>query len=118
MKSLIERLAEATGPDSALDQEIMWAVGDYENLGGWWRKHKVTGKQERFQYESAPEYTKSIDAAMTLLPKGFHATISTYNWVWVSNPDAEIQAEAKHNEQPAIALCIASLRALTSVKEK
>jgi hypothetical protein len=118
MKDLIERLENATGPDRVLDGDIALALmlvprGMERGWEAGW-----SGGGEQFHAEW---YTSSIDAALTLF--------GNLNWqVGVFNldriPRAEIaetimtkygpgigiRAQAK-GATPAIALCIACLRA-------
>lgn len=76
ISDLLERIEKATGADEMLDSELEWTLGEWTNLGGWWRQHKVTGEREMYSYRSLPSYTASIDAALALverkLPKDFH----------------------------------------------
>jgi hypothetical protein len=98
LSELIERLEKATEPDDKLDTNINAAV---------------LRTVERF--EPFPAYTSSIDAALTLVPEG-------YGWhLW--SPDNWLPAaEVRNGERvyygltaqaglPAIALCIAALKA-------
>lgn len=84
MKDLIERLEAATGPDQELDHAIGMAVG----FGG--------------------DFTSSIDAALTLVPEG-------YGWNLQGNTNSFYAVvrgyKNKVSPTPAIALCIAALRA-------
>jgi len=69
LKALIERVREANGADTMLDHDLEWHFGEWQNLGGWWRKHKVTGEEQRYSYAPAPAYTASIDAALALVER-------------------------------------------------
>lgn len=101
---LIERLEKATGPDRELDAEIMYL--EIERGAGI----EITRTPELTA--TANPYTASIDAALTLVPEG---------WAW--RVDCWEAATAKvfipekrhhyswHGKNPAIALCIAALRA-------
>lgn len=125
--SLLERLEKAAGPDTQLDSDIMWELSEWVNVGGWRRKHKVTGQTEGYTYRLAPAYTSSLDAAMTLKPKNAWFEIiespgaegSSFYCVvtWITktldgkrtlfaNPSSRAMAPT-----PALALCIAALRA-------
>jgi len=88
MKDLITKLEQATGPSRELDAEIGIAIGVWRrrDLGGGcylWEENGVnTGNKP-------PYYTSSIDAALTLVPKG---------WQWqVSN-----RAKAPHKSRAYI----------------
>lgn len=85
--TLIERLEAASGPDMELDEAIWLAT--------------------KCHIEPQRSYTASIDAALTLVPKGRHATISTKHPVAA----AVINGDPWCYATPALALCIAALRA-------
>lgn len=112
LSALIVRLAQATGPDPELDRAIAAA----------------RGATTTYDLAACPEYTKSVDAALTLVPKG---------WCWLlrnhdgkPSPDGEgigmrgfanIHADSRCAEfiygwaaTPTLALCLASLRAIDS----
>lgn len=105
--ALIEALERAEGPSRELDRSIFYALQD-----------QMTG--DPF---FAPKFTASIDAAMTLVPEGWAATVCRFNsgkgkailWrdSWCDNhaPTAGTDAPT-----PAIALCIAALRAGSAAK--
>lgn len=102
-EAVIARLEKATGPSVGLDVMIANAIG-------W--------------MERVPNYTSSIDAALTLVPEG---------WVWaiekncavVMKPGTEYigdyldylcYSQACVGVSTAIALCIASLKARMKVR--
>ena len=59
-----------------------------------------------------PAYTASIDAAMTLVPEGWlWSLFGPDNQACLVNPDNPSQASTCDAATPAIALCIAALRA-------
>ena len=94
MDELIARLEQATGPNRELDHAVETAV-----LGEW--------------TYYAPEYTASIDAALTLVPEGFNWTVDGFP----SGPAcascylADAGGQLHDGATPAIAICIASLKA-------
>lgn len=113
LADLIARLEKATGPDAGLDLMIAEAVGlkpsfgATGSVGGGWLP-----------------YTTSIDAALTLVPEECvwalnFASMATIMRVGPNGViDGEIigqwpsdQNEAEQPVKPAIALCIASLKA-------
>lgn len=59
-----------------------------------------------------PEYTTSLDAALTLVPEGSYAKLQIgregSGWAWVEMAENEAVGYAK---SPALALCLAALRA-------
>lgn len=103
MSDLIERLEKATGPDRQLDAAISEAL---------------TGIPEKIAFEHPnfvpPRYTASIDAALTLVPGSmvslrFQRTGQTWG-CYLNGRDTNATA-------PAIALCIAALRARTAEEQ-
>lgn len=122
MKDLIERLEKAEGPDRELDYAIEavmhpWlAEGSYRRLAGDNGWHSPTPPiKGGDKIASARDFTASLDAALTLVPEG--------RW-WVLNSGvqsgaARAQVDAgtawqsyeAHGATPAIATCIAALRA-------
>lgn len=68
---------------------------------------------------TVPGYTASIDAALTLVPEGWSYTVA---WLHRNGRATVAMFHAKLNEQraeshtPAIALCIAALKAKEAVK--
>jgi hypothetical protein len=112
MTDLIERLEKATGPDVDLDEAIACFLAP---------PHPRHGKPVGMIY--APKYTASIDAALTLVPKdlawrvdvmtGLPGAIVCVPNAWVSHKTAPTHWAGT---TPAIALCIAALKARASVK--
>jgi len=106
--ALIERLEKATGPDARLDTDIMIALGQWTERD-WWSFD--------YQKHTPSNLTSSLDAAIDLMEKvlpdaqvliGFKQTEETLPWARVGKwnaPDAT-------GRTPAIALCIAILKAL------
>lgn len=76
---------------------------------------------KKFKKYSDPNYTSSIDAAMTLVPEGFHLhVLNQIDWPgegWNVNlwgppvPEGQRRFEKSYAKTAAIALCIAALRA-------
>lgn len=123
MNELIERLEKATGMDRALDIDIARAIP----VDGW--RVDEDGSVSAFDGEGwysmpteVPSYTHSIDAALTLVP-------TNHRWS-VSGPEVRLDGEEVgadavvmpfgkyghvgdfvRHAQPAIALCIAALKA-------
>lgn len=104
---LAERCERATGPDRELDYELAMVAG-YTEIG-----HRVYRDPQGKYYGSAPYYTRSIDAAMTLVPEGAEwecgtAHLVNRGWANVITRDRESKGKAA---TPALALCAAALRA-------
>ncbi len=97
----IEILERATAPDRALDWEI----------------HLRNGIDGVGPYGAHPAYTRSLDAAMTLIPphhlwqvkQGIQA--SAIVWMIESDYDDRQPPVGYSTTFPAIALCIAALKA-------
>ena len=112
---LIARLKAATGPDRELDARLCIALGlSRDNVmvgvGGWC----INSETNPNPYKS-PAYTASIDAALTLVPEGWLWRIMPSDFdgwlaeVWTDDTlDCEFGVRAK---TPALAICIAALRA-------
>lgn len=115
---IVGRLEKLEKPDGHLDCLILAAVEGWKNIGGGWREWP-DGLRERYEFGFAPPYTKSIDAALTLVPSHLHLLnlrhMNDTKWhaglaarFAESEFDNDFEADAK---TPAIALCIAALRA-------
>ena len=103
---LTTRIEAATGPDRALDYDIAYLTGIYFRNGG-----------------KALAYTASIDAALTLVPEGWRlANLSQYDPGDAKSTCSLVRMEAGYGAlvknrrwavaaTPALALCIAALRA-------
>lgn len=126
LSDLLPRLRAATGPSRELDAEIALAVGWTQHFwttpGGikidWWISPKST------QRISLLEFTASIDAAMTLVPKGAYAQISLSGEALIAVDRkgvgagrdyftaslTELAIEEDGIAKAAIALCIAMLQ--------
>lgn len=125
--ALAERCETATGPDRELDGAIYIAVlipaeraGRIDQNGGfvgWWPKDgPYVGARE------VPAYTASLDAALTLVPEGWHWSADSRRFGYVRGrgpqdgaPDPE--GWARGTATPALALCAAALRALAAQAE-
>lgn len=107
IRELIERLEKAEGPSYALECDIAKHVDDYSVR------------------KSVPNYTASIDAALTLVPEGMCysiemrgnyvcAEVFRYRWGLTGGKyDIYFSEEGGHfrDPSPAITLCIAALKA-------
>lgn len=120
MKDLIERLENATGPDRELDMRIALSADDCHDDRGEWVYRPSDVERDQRQLIPTPAYTYSIDEALSLVPAGFI-------WRVESPPDcycvvgrptlkggfsiARGKFVSTHKTSPAIALCIAALKA-------
>lgn len=134
---LIARLEAATGPDPHLDAEIEAALRGGEPAYRSASRHQFgpsvvlnhgTGNPWD-GWESAPSFTGSLDAALTLVPEGWFWRVGrttlfqAWAGVYRTHPD---NGERDRNEfywhrdhggppsTPALALCIAALKALAA----
>lgn len=118
-EELIERLGKE-GPSRELDARIklarrqfLFGLGAVTGavIGGAVPEGWIGGIS--YQPVKAPLYTSSIDAALTLVPKGLYWEVHQDNCALVRGPNGHdyIGWQAA---SPAIALCIAALRALAS----
>lgn len=141
LSDLIARLEKATGADRELDAAIALAVGTYrisKNGKSIWDVRTDSGGQfvigrsqpdqsEPYSPEEAarllsttiglPRYTESIDAAMTLgafpIHEMGHLKPDKVHWyVVLGDP---LMSQSRH-AVPAIAICIANLKALSQIE--
>lgn len=123
--ALAERAEAATEPDRALHGDIAEALGLNPPWAGkrtphFWRDSWSDGRD----YWDAPAYTTSLDAAMTLVPKGWGWLVSQPNEKAIASgllkKDTPVMGEVQYGcdrrytvaaATPALALCAAALRA-------
>lgn len=127
LEALIGRLENLGGPDRFVDMLVAWVTGwDAPNkLYGW--GDVFPRMRSDWQYASTrpadnwgvPTYTASIDAAVALvercLPGWSWEVMPGSGTVFNGDPDAGTQAFAA---TPAIALCLALLRALSERQQE
>lgn len=107
MKDLIQRLEAAEAGSRELDVEIAKLLGVYIRAWGLPPYHPT---------ENVSPYTTSLDAALTLVPEGLASAVGTmfgmsqppWGVVWQANGRPMATCEAA---TPALALCIAALKA-------
>ena len=128
LPELIAALEAATEPSRELDAEIAIAVRLAPEGPGWWRskptwtwKHASHGPN--VEPWAAPNYTASLDAALTLVPGGLFWGVSAgkltpreplYGASILAPKDnalGDVLGEGESSASAAIALCIAALRA-------
>ena len=107
---LIQRLEAADGPDRKLDVAIHLAVGRQRDL------YREPSGIEYYLDSGDPHYTASTDAALTLCPSEILSwTISdTPGGATATMYDGKFEAwghPSPGRGNPAIAICIAALRA-------
>ena len=112
--ALAERCEAATVPDSWLDREIAVASGQFIRLS---RDRDgmlaSVGRPNEFSYYK-PDYTASIDAALTLMPEGFvkrEIRFFAAGGCKVSMFDKHSLGQVGKAATEALAICAAALRA-------
>lgn len=91
LTSLIERIEAATEGSRELDGDIWLASTPGAMRDKWSYIHKATGREctvdetrdETGRLIIVPEYSTSIDAALTLLPDNSIADVATTGVAWV-----------------------------------
>lgn len=124
MKELIKQLEKATGPSRRMDSLIGRSLetmptepfktkAPFSKLEGmYWvlgRKDTASGPTEERWSKNPPLYTSSLDAALTLVPvdtEQWDICMDTYPIACVGRGE-----NGSKGANPAIALCIAALKA-------
>lgn len=104
---LITRLESADGPDRELDADIHESIGNIVDRGC-----PITWHYE----DETPRYTASIDAALTLVPEGWHMSVNTTVGALLQGSAAVRDRDggpsfASAAATPALALAAAALKA-------
>ncbi len=127
---LIAALEAAEGPSREFDEEIFIQItpgvleagridrgsaADLPGHVGWWPRD-TTYQSTR----AVPHYTESIDAALSFTPEGYHWAVlklsdNAYDAAVTPKGEPPL-VEERESATPAIALCIANLRALDQEK--
>ncbi len=119
---LIAKLEAATEGSRELDLEIAMICG-HDLSSGFTPTFAYHGDTPVYEWSTGetPSYTTSIDAALTLVPEGWYvATIAQWRSgpgprIWAATLNAEPGADAGYRHatrsSPALALCIAALKA-------
>lgn len=124
--SLVGRLEKLTGPDRELDLAIDIVVRPTEYSQEVRDGKPIGAAASWYTDEEVPPYSRSIDAAMTLVPEGFAVDVCKFSSgksnarLWTGEflkPDQKFSTLDLPNlpATPAIALCIAALRARASL---
>lgn len=66
---IVARLERLTAPDREVNREIDWHFSEWENMGGYLVRHKITGEMKGTSYPESPAYTASLDAAIGLVER-------------------------------------------------
>lgn len=126
MTDLIRELEQAAEGSRRLDEIIFVHTecgGDFKSLHF---AARAGARRDGWNPHAIPHYTTSIDAALTLVPEGWCGDVEVgdcgnlegkrgHLWNGEFAPDArEVRSEA---HTPALALCIAALKAREGAKE-
>src|SRR5690606_489525 len=111
--TLIERIEAATRPDRELDAEIAVAKG-WRKLpeANWFTPPNLTVLHHK---SDLPDFTASIDAALTLVPEGWFTFFVAQDrhsgsWVWHLWGGYGVTRRSRSPEA-ALAICAAALKA-------
>lgn len=109
LAALIEKLEQAKEGSRELDAEIAKLVGTEH---GPREVVRVESRSIDSYPEVAPHYTESLDAALTLVPKGHGAVSASINERGPSSMRIGHPYVCGNAATPALALVIAALKAL------
>ena len=104
------RVEALSGPERHVDADIAEALGWHQYSGANW-----IGPLGQI---AVPSYTVSLDAAMTLVPKGWAWSVLDRRTTGYSKPNGQCWTKEDRSTlhgdaaTPALALCAAALRAL------
>ncbi len=126
MEDLIKSLEQAEQGSEALDKSIARHLGFRiaATTGG---PHIMRQNDDVASWD-LPRYSRSLDAAVTLIPKGWRWEAADYGGnqdgpraaLWHGIPAEHIDDVQHHGafgETPALALCIAALRARQAMED-
>jgi hypothetical protein len=130
--ALAERCEQTAGPDRLLDAEIALTqdytfAQRYPERRQWWRRPDGRRVAHDPRKDYPPNYTSSLDAALTLVPEGRAWTVgqNLHHWHWQASINALNDAGNPTSigfggpcGWPALALCAAALRARAVLGEK
>lgn len=130
LTDLIARLEAASEGSMAIDCEIAEACGlvpeGMEPMGGFGFTYPVKGGFSSAVQYHPPAFSRSLDAALSLVPEGavwkvfsdwpgdlYWAFVTTADWL---PGDRESEYRSGGRAAPALALCIAALRARSAAR--
>lgn len=128
---LIAALGAATGPSMAINREVAKYAGwfrvapRFHKGGGWIAPEDFLGADDEGRpkldslhgtdiHREPPNFTASIDEALTLMPDNYDCLVCCINGKWQATcgPKNSFQDVGdQKGATPAIALCIAALKA-------
>lgn len=122
-EEVADLLSVAPTGSGMLNMIIDYVVGGWVNDGGGWRHKKGSGERVR-DHGTARDCTRCLDDAITLVPEGMYWLMRSHDKADGRNPEAYGKAAFAsvypwHDEvihqayaaTPALALCIAALKA-------
>jgi len=118
--ALAERAEALDGPDRGVDADIELAIGNWSpEHHEAWNRYQECGERDNPPF-TAPcpprHFTHSLDAALSLVPEGMRATISTHSPAAACIGPSQSQAWT-YAVTPALALTAAALRALAEQEQ-
>lgn len=138
LEDLAVRVEQASGPDRGVDADIELAIGNWseQHHEAWWHYEAAGESANPPLHQPAPPqcFTKSLDAAMTLVPEGLRLQLSEWDDEVDLRPKGPWQAiltrpgagssfaemngvgRCEHAATPALALTAAALRARSEYK--
>ena len=113
--TLIERLESAPEGSRELDGEIALLLGWKKTIDGFYNS-RWKDPAGQLQGNIPPAFTTSIDAALTLVPEGWRWDIGPWDdqiraEIWNHTEDETKEQYCGFASTPALALCIAALKA-------
>jgi len=113
--TLLERLERAEGPDRELNNLIALAAGYTIAQRCMPRAPDTYYNPKRKYIGVAPRFTESIDAALSLVPEGKEWSLDNIEgyraYIMWEHMSGEFIMRSGKGATPAIALCIAALKA-------
>ena len=120
MTDLLARLESAGEGSPELDGMIWCAINGKKYIRGFeaipgCNQVRYIGSSDTIEcVADVPHYTTNLQDALGLVPEGWFGEVrfgKITNWAWVRRDNETPRIESNNVATPAIALCIASLRA-------
>lgn len=112
LSELIAALERADGPSRELDSAICAEMGLENWTAAEWAEAVSGVGREHWSIPGSLPYTSSIDAALTLVPEGCYWAVYRSGMAYVKpDEDGPQERDLAAAATPALALCIAALKA-------